>query len=186
MINPIKNNALYIALTAALCVFTYLLNFCTAIYQCALVFSAIATMTNFSTTTFNKKKAISALSFAISLSLLAQWNQPYYINGTLFKGLVFASLTSSMVAIYWSTNIFTKLQNRLGFAFANIIAISVAAVIDGIVMGSYFIVNNNFSYSRILEIFSKEVFFKILYTVIASAIISIVLSELELKKYRKV
>ena len=38
-------------------------------------------------------------------------------------------------------------------------------------MGLFFIVNNNFSYPRVLDIFSRELSYKMMYGLVASAII---------------
>ena len=49
MINKLINNKLYIAGTLLLCVLIYLLNYCVAIYQCALIFTMIAITVNVTT-----------------------------------------------------------------------------------------------------------------------------------------
>jgi hypothetical protein len=54
---------------------------------------------------------------------------------------------------------------------SNFFSLSVAAIIDGLIMGLFFIVNNNFSYPRVLDIFSREVSYKIAYILAASFMI---------------
>lgn len=185
MIKKIQHNSLFIALTFSLCVSTYLLNFCTAIYQCAMVFTLMALIANISTSFYGKNKAICALVFAVIVSIFLQWDMQYYIKSVLFNGLVFASLTSSLISIYWSTNIYKALGSKMGLCVANIISISSAAIIDGLIMGSYFAINNNVSFFRILEIFSKEVGYKIIFAIIASFVIQLSIVYIVLRKSQR-
>ena len=178
MINKTINNKnkLYFCSVGLLCALTYLLNFCTKISQCALVFTIIAITINAVTFLFGKSKALKGLAFAITISFVLLWKLPYYIDGKIVNGLVFASFSSVMISMYWSASVFQKLGNRFSFVISNALSIAVGAIIDGFVMGLFFIINNNFSYTRVLDIFTREVSYKIIYGLAISAVMLIALN----------
>lgn len=64
MINKIITNRLYIGSTLLLCVLTYLLNYCTTIYQCALIFTIIAITVHATTVLYGRFKGLIGLGFA--------------------------------------------------------------------------------------------------------------------------
>ena len=171
MINKIFNNKLYICSIGLLCVLTYLLNYCPAIYQCAAVFTVIVIIINASTSIYGRTKTIKGLAIALITSFALLWKLPYYIDGKIINGLVLASFSSVMISLYLSTSVFQKLTSKFSFVKSNFFSLSVAAIIDGLVMGLFFIVNNNFSYLRVLDIFSRELSYKMMYGLVASAII---------------
>ena len=179
MINKIFNNKLYICSIGLLCVLTYLLNYCSAIYQCASVFTVIAIIINASTSIYGRTKTIKGLAIALITSFALLWKLPYYIDGKIINGLVLASFSSVMISLYWSALIFHKMQSNFSFVKSNFFSLSVAAIIDGLVMGIFFVINNNFTYARIIEIFAKEVSFKVMYGFIASVLIAIILNALQ-------
>lgn len=164
MINKGFNNKLYIFSVVLLCVLTYLLNCCTAIYQCALIFTVIAITTNVITSIYDKPKALKGLAFSILVSFTLLWK--------LLNGLVFASFSSVIVSMYWLASIFQILHRKYNFAISNALSLAVAALIDGIIMGVFFAINNGFTYERILDIFKRELFYKGLYGLVASVIIA--------------
>ena len=172
MINKGFNNKLYISSVVLLCVLTYLLNCCTAIYQCALIFTTIAITTNVVTSIYDKSRALKGLAFSILVSFTLLWKLPYYIDGKLVNDLVFASLSSVMVSMYWLTSILQILRRKYNFAISNALSLAVAALIDGLIMGVFFVINNGFTYERIIDIFKRELFYKSLYGVVASLIIA--------------
>lgn len=165
----------YIWSTLLMCFFTYLLNFCTAIYQCALVFTVIAITINIVTFLYGKSKSLKGLAFAIIISFVLLMQLPYYIDGKIVNGLVFVSFSSLMISMYWSTSIFQKLTSKFNFVISNALSLMSAAIIDGVIMSIFFIFNNYFSYSRILNIFSKELSYKMMYALTVSAIMLFVL-----------
>lgn len=173
MINNGFNNKLYFASIGLLCTFTYLLNYCKAVYQCALIFTAIAITTNLIMSIYGKSKALTGLALSILVSFTLLWKLPYYIDGKLVNGLVFASFSSVMVSMYWSASIFQILRRKYNFAISNALSLAVAALIDGVIMGVFFMINKGFTYERILDIFKKELFYKGLYGVVASVIIAV-------------
>jgi hypothetical protein len=169
--NKLHGNKLYICGVLLLFTFTYLLNFCTAIYQCALMFTIIAITTNSITSLYSKSKSLYALAFAIIVNFVFLGKLPYYIDGTIVNGLVFASFSSLMISMYWSSVVFQKLTKTLGFIKSNALSLILSSVIDGFIMGVFFILNNKFSHSRVLDIFSREVSYKIAYILAASFMI---------------
>jgi hypothetical protein len=70
---------------------------------------------------------------------------------------------------------FARFYSRFGFVIANALSLGIAAIIDGFIMRLFFTINNNFSYARIMDIFNKELSYKILYGLLASAIIFVAL-----------
>ena len=175
MINKITLNKLYIASTLLLCILTYLLNYCTAIYGCALVFAIIAITVNATTVLYGRFKGLIGLSFAAIISFALLWKLPYYIDGSLVNGLVIASFSSLIISLYFSVSAFARFYSRFGFVIANALSLCIAAIIDGFIMRLFFTINNNFSYARIMDIFNKELSYKILYGLLASAIIFVAL-----------
>lgn len=169
--DKLHGNKLYIYGILLLFTFTYLLNFCTAIYQCALMFTIIGITTNSITSLYSKSKSLYALAFAIIVSFILIMKIPYYIDGKIVNGLVFASFSSLMISMYWSSAVFQKLINKFGFVKSNALSLILSSVIDGSIMGIFFIVNNKFSHSRVLDIFSREVSYKIAYILAASFVI---------------
>lgn len=179
MIDKIITNRLYIASTLLLCSLTYLLNYCTLIYGCALVFTIIAITVNATTVLYGKFKGLIGLSFAAIISFALLWKLPYYIDGRLVNGLVVASFSSLMVSLYFSTSALTRFCSRFGFAVANVLSLGIAAIIDGFVIGLFFVINNNFSYARIINIFSKELSYKMFYGTLAFILIFAVIKILQ-------
>ena len=171
MINKITLNKLYIASTLLLCILTYLLNYCTAIYGCALVFTIIAITVNATTVLYGRFKGLIGLSFAAIISFALLWKLPYYIDGSLVNGLVIASFSSLIVSLYFSSSALTRFYSRFGFVIANALSLAIAAIIDGCVISLFFVINNNFSYARIMDIFSRELSYKMFYGVLASILI---------------
>lgn len=185
MTDKTQNNKQYFLSIGLLCTLTYLLNHCTAIYQCALVFTVIAIMANALTYSYGKLKAFKGLAVAAVISFMLLWKLPYYIDGKIVNGLVFASLLSLMISMYWSTSVFQKLTSKFSLVLSNALSLVAAAVIDGVVMGLFFALNNNFSYLRILNIFSKELSYKMIYGFVASIIVLAVFKAIKMSKSLK-
>lgn len=179
MINKIIANKLYIASTLLLCTLTYLLNYCAAVYRCALVFTMIVITVNVITAMDGKVKSLMGLASAIVISFTLLWKLPYYIDGRIVNGLAVASFASLMISLYFSTFAFLKSCSRFSFVAANALSLTIAAITDGFVMGLFFVINNNFSYARILDIFSRELSYKMFYGFLASAIIFVALRVLK-------
>jgi hypothetical protein len=116
-------------------------------------------------------KSLTALVSAIIISLALLWKLPYYIDGRLVNGLAVASFSSLIIYLYFSVYAFARFYSRFGFVIANAISLGIAAIIDGFVMGLFFFINNNFSYSRIMDIFSRELSYKMFDGAFASLLI---------------
>ena len=179
MIKRIMTDKLYIASTLLLLVLIYLLNHCKAIYECALVFTVVAITVNMTTAMRGRFKSLMGLVSAIVISFALLWKLPYYIDGRLVNGLAVASFLSLMISLYMSTSAFVRFYSRFSFVIANSLSLGIAAIIDGFVMGLFFTINNNFIYSRILDIFSRELSYKTFYGILASAIIFAVIKILQ-------
>jgi len=135
------------------------------------MFTIIGITTNSITSLYSKSKSLYALAFAIIVSFILIMKIPYYIDGKIVNGLVFASFSSLMISMYCSSAVFQKLINKFGFVKSNALSLILSSVIDGSIMGIFFIVNNKFSHSRVLDIFSREVSYKIAYILAASFVI---------------
>ena len=179
MINKITLNKLYIASTLLFCILTYLLNYCTTIYGCALVFTIIAIAVNATTVLYGRFKGLIGLSFAAIISFALLWKLPYYIDGSLVNGLVIASFSSLIVSLYFSTSALTRFCSRFGFVIANALSLGIAAIIDGFIMRLFFTINNNFSYARIMDTFNRELSYKMFYGILASFLIFTIIKILQ-------
>ena len=172
---PILYNKSYVYSTLLMSVFTYILNFCTSIYQCSLVFVIIATMANFITFFYGKSESLKSLVFAIIITYTLMLQRFYYIDGKIINGLISVSLLSLMISIYWSTFVFQKLTNKISLIISNMLSLISAALIDCLVMSIFFAFNSYFSYFKILDIFSRELSYKMIYGFLVSVITFIVL-----------
>jgi hypothetical protein len=124
-------------------------------------------------------KSLTGLVSAIIINFALLWKIPYYIDGRLVNGLVVASFSSLIISLYFSVSAFARFYSRFGFVVTNGLALIIAAIIDGFVMGLFFTINNNFTYSRMLDIFSRELAYKTFYGVLGSAIIFAVIKVLQ-------
>lgn len=179
MINKITLNKLYIASTLLLCILTYLLNYCTAIYGCALVFTIIVITVNATTVLYGRFKGLIGLSFTAIISFALLWKLPYYIDGSLVNGLVIASFSSLIVSLYFSSSALTRFYSRFDFVITNALSLGIAAIIDGFIMGLFFVINNNFSYARIMDTFNRELSYKMFYGILASFLIFTIIKILQ-------
>jgi len=176
MINKILANKLNILSLIVLTMFTYLLNHCTKIYQCAFMFTCIVLITNFIAFVHdNRIISLKLLGTSTIISFILLFKMPYYIDGQIINGLVIASFISLMTATYWSSLIFEKLRKKYFFLLANFSSIIIAAIIDGFIMAIFFLINNKFSLLRIVDIFVKEVSYKAIYGLTAPIILFIFL-----------
>ncbi len=77
MSDKTQNNKQYFLSIGLLCTLTYLLNHCTAIYQCALVFTIIAITANALTYFYGKSKTLRGVACAVLASFVLLWKVPY-------------------------------------------------------------------------------------------------------------
>lgn len=174
------NSILYFLFIGVLCILTFLLNYYTIIYQCALIFTIITIVINISTSIYGKLKTLKGLAFALMVSFCLLWKSFYYIDGKIINGMILVSFISLMISMYWSTTIFSEIQGSFfSFAKSNFISLWIGTIIDEFIMGMFFVMNSNFSYIRFENIFIREVSYKIIYGLIASVIIHIILNILK-------
>jgi len=154
-----------IATSAKLVMLIFLLNQCTAIYQCACVFTAILLMVNAKMLNTTSKQAYKCISIGVLLSL------PIYIlSGSLGSGLVLASLVSLLISSFVSIYIGNLVKDSYSLLVVLLISLLVAASIDGLLMSLYFAIQTNFSFYKVLSIFNRELFFKAVYGISALTI----------------
>ncbi len=160
------NNKLYIAMIGILAILSYILNQCTVTYQCACVFIAILFLTNVQTL---KMKPLDAYKY-ILLGILA--SLPIYaFKGYPDKKLIAISLISLLIAGCVSIYTTNKLKTKCSLPVALIITLLTASIVDGLLMSVYFITHCNFCFSKILNIFTRELFFKSVYGIASVLII---------------
>ena len=140
-----------------------MLNYCTAIYQCSLIFSLIVILFNIIIFTNTILFAFFQLFISISVNYFLLLNLPYYIDGNIMNGLIEASFSSLFISICFSYFIFIKSCNKFDIRKAGILSIIASAITDGFIMKLFFIINNKLPYIRILDIFTRELSYKILY-----------------------
>ena len=147
-----------IVTSATLVMLISLLNQCTAIYQCACVFTAILLMANAKMLHTGSKEAYKCIATSIMLSL------PIYIlSGSLSNGLVLSSLVSLLISSFASIYIGNLVKDSYSLPIALLIALLAAASIDGLLMSVYFATQTNLSFYKVLSIFNRELFFKAVY-----------------------
>lgn len=137
----------------------YMLNQHTAIYQCAAIFTAILFIINtrlLSNTAISAYKTLLA-GIAVSLPL-------YAMIGTAFSSQMTAMslislLSSGCVSIY----ITNTLNKKYSFPTSLLVSLITVAMIDGLIMKSYFSAYGVFSVEKIGSIFNKELSFKVFY-----------------------
>jgi hypothetical protein len=153
-----------IVTSATLVMLISLLNQCTAIYQCACVFTAILLMVNAKMLHTGSKSAYKYISAGTVLSLPI-----YMLSGSLSNGLVLASLVSLLISSFTSIYIGNLVKDSYSLPAALLIALLAAASIDGLLMSAYFATQTNLSFYKVISIFNRELFFKAVYG-IASAL----------------
>lgn len=157
MTNMNRNNIAIIAILA------YAINQPIAIYQCAAIFTAIILTVNIQLLQITVQKLYIKVFVGIMLSL------PIYILvGVSNTQMVIASLVSLTSVSCLSVYITNTLQNSCKFPLALFISLLLASIIDSMIMSSYFFITNIFTIKTIINIFSREVLFKIIYAAVIS------------------
>ena len=135
-----------IVTSATLAMLISLLNQCTAIYQCACVFTAILLMANAKMLHTGSKEAYKYISAGIVLSLPI-----YMLSGSLSNRLVLASLVSLLISSFTSIYIGNLVKDSYSLPAALLIALLAAASIDGLLMSAYFSTQTNLSFYKVLR-----------------------------------
>jgi hypothetical protein len=147
-----------IATSATLVMLIFLLNQCTAIYQCACVFTAILLMVNAKMLNTSSRQVYKYIATGIVLSLPI-----YMLHGSLSSGLVLVSLVTLLISSFASTYIGNLIKDSYSLPIALFIALMAAASIDGLLMSAYFATQTNLSFYKVISIFNRELFFKAVY-----------------------
>ncbi|MEM6338669.1 MAG: hypothetical protein AAF673_01925 [Pseudomonadota bacterium] len=165
MTNIKKRDVIITMLVAGL---VYMLNQRTAIYQCAAIFTAILFIVNTRLLSGTASSAYKTLIGAMALSIPLYL---YSIAGTAFSVQMTAiSLISLLVSGCVSIYITNTLSNKYSFPVSLFMALLVVAMIDGLIMKSYFTAFEVFSLEKIGSIFGRELLFKICYAFVVSII----------------
>ncbi len=165
-----NNSKIYAPLVLVMGMLMFLLNYCTKIELCSLVFTLLMFTVNAISKTFGFKRTLMTISTYVGINILFLSDHTYTINGQVFTYLVPTSLIAVLLASIASMRILSLFENRIGFAKSTFVALLVAAVIDGIAMSVYFM--NYLLTSKIAFILLKEVSFKCLYAFVLATVIS--------------
>jgi hypothetical protein len=95
----------------------------------------------------------------------------YFLTSSLFNLLTITSLASLLISGIASIYVANKLKNTHSRSIALFISLLVAAILDGLLMSSYFSMQTNFSFTKIINIFNRELFFKSVYGAVSALII---------------
>lgn len=148
----------------------YMLNQRTTIYQCAAIFTAILFIINTRILNNTARSAYTTLIVGIVLSLPL-----YAMVGTAFSSqITIISLVSLLVSGYVSIYITNTLSGTYSFSISLLSSLITVAMIDGLIMKSYFSAYEIFSIEKIGSIFNKELLFKACYAVGVSTIMYVV------------
>jgi hypothetical protein len=134
------------------------------------------------TAKWTKQYALNGLLSAVLLGFMASYKLPYYLDGKLINLLALGSLTSLVISMFISTNLVASLKQKMNFNLSNLLSISIASAIDGLVMSAFFTVETNFTLSKIAGIAIREVSWKLIYAMIFTIAISYVMHFLNSKK----
>lgn len=161
----IKSKKLYLLIIGTLFISSYLLNQATEIYKCSAIYTLIFVVSRVAQVTYGKTRAIYALIASLTGSILFLGKLTYFINHKAISGLVIASFIAVTTSILFSIITVERLQNKhqLLSIKVNLISLLVAAITDGIIMGTFFTFNSVLNYTDIMNIFIKETLYKILY-----------------------
>lgn len=165
-----NNSKIYAPLVLVMGMLMFLLNYCTKIALCSLVFTLLMFTVNAISKTFGFKRALMIISTYVGINILFLSDYTYAINGQVFAYLVPTSLIAVLLASIASMRILSLFENRIGFAKSTFVALMAAAIIDGIAMSVYFM--NYLPTSKIAFILLKEVSFKCLYALVLATVIS--------------
>jgi len=144
--------------SATLVMLISLLNQCTAIYQCACVFTAILLMVNAKMLNTSSRRAYKYISTGVLLSLPI-----YMLSGSPSSGLVLGSLVSLLISSFVSIYIGNLVKDSYSLPVVLVIALMAAAIIDGLLISVYFATQTNLSFYKVISIFNRELFFKAVY-----------------------
>ena len=168
-----NNSKIYAPLVLVVGMLMFLLNYCTKIALCSLVFTLLMFTVNAIAKTFGFKRALQTISAYVGINILLLSDYVYSFNGQSFKYLIPASLLAVLFAAIASMKAVSLLENRIGFVKSSFVGFMAAALVDGIAMSVYF--TNYLSVPKIASIFLKEVSFKFVYAVALLAVVKLIM-----------
>ena len=166
-----NNSKIYAPLLLVVGMLMFLLNYCTKIALCSLVFTLLMFTVNTISKTFGFKRAMQTITAYVGTNILLLNDYTYTINGQIFEYLVPASLLAVLFSAIASTKAVSLLETRIGFLKSSFVGFVTAAVVDGVAMSVYFA--NYLSASKIVSIFLKEASFKVIYAAVLLAAVKL-------------
>jgi len=138
MSDKIVSNKLYLLSTLLLCVFIYLLNFCTSIYQCATVFIIITTTFNILRALYGRLRSFGTLAAAVAISFVLLGKLPCYIDRDIVDNLVPSAPIRTLapfITVAWLLYmLLDKLRSRLSPVMSNALMFIMKSITDGYLM----------------------------------------------------
>jgi hypothetical protein len=163
------NKFINLTLLGALSSLCYVLNLCTKIWQCSLVFVSIALLAQGISYFFNVKKAIFQISAAIAGNIILHISSSYVLYKNM-DALTITSLLSALISIYAMLAIFYRFNSK-SINFAHVIyslpSLFAASAIDSLFISAFFFVEKTIPVNKISFIFFKDIAFKGLYSILA-------------------
>lgn len=130
----------YVYKVGLLFAFTLCINFTKKIVCCALLFTCLIFILNCIAKCHGSKKATISMVFCTTTTLGLLYNKSYcIIAGKPISGLIVASLCAILIASYIGLKLFVKLEASYGFAVSNGMSLLIAALVDHLLMGIFFI-----------------------------------------------
>jgi hypothetical protein len=167
-----NNYKIYAPLVLVMGMLMFLLNYCTKISACAFVFTLLMLTVSIISKIFGFKRALQTILAYVGINILSLANYNYTFCGQVFEYLIPTSLLAVLFASLALMKATAILEDKIGLLKSTFIALTSAALIDGMVMSVYFA--NYLSASTIGPIVLKEVSFKCLYAFVILAVVKLV------------
>lgn len=175
-----NKHKIYAPLVLVMGVLMFLLNYCTKMYTCALVFTLLMLTVNAISRVFGFKKAFQTVSAYVVINMLLLSDYNYIIGGQVFEYLVPTSLLAVLLASMALIKTTSLMEGRVSGLKKIFLALMASAMIDGMVMFVYFV--NYLSITKVSSIFLSELSFRCLYAFAVVATAKVILSIIS--KYR--
>ena len=165
----LARNSIPLTTLVIIAILAYALNQCTYIYQCTCIFTAVILITARETLKSSNDSIYTIILTGVTLSIPI-----YYIAGfTGDIGLIATSLFSLLVSCFAASYIVGIAKESYSLPMTLLIALLLSVIIDGMLMSSYLLTQTGFSFTKILNIFNRELFYKSVYGTISVLIIGI-------------
>ena len=160
------NNKGYIVSFGTLMLSSFAINFCNQIYQCAFFFTLLMSASFMILQDHGRKTAFTSLFLALVVAGSLTTNMKYTIHGQMYNSIIMTSLISAFVAFTLASLTYTQ-ENKLRI----LPFLAVAALSDGVIMSSYFA--NKVNLENVFVILAQELFFKAIYALLATVVLSL-------------